>query len=139
MGGPAMRAMLGGHVDTSGGLFATAGLLKRHKKGKVAILAVAAAKRSKLVPDVPTFRELGVDFVYQLWRGFLALKGTPQDRIDIITKALYATMKDKSFKKLMKKVGSPANPLHGADFKKMIAAEHKQFGGIFKQLGLKKK
>jgi tripartite-type tricarboxylate transporter receptor subunit TctC len=66
-------------------------------------------------------------------------KGTPQDRIDIITAALYKTMKDKSFLKMMKAVGSPSNPLHGEAFKKMIAAEHKQFGGIFKKVGLKKK
>ncbi|HJO74863.1 MAG TPA: hypothetical protein QGH84_06595 [Rhodospirillales bacterium] len=52
-------------------------------------------------------------------------KGTPQDRIDIITAALYKTMKDKSFLKMMKAVGSPSNPLHGEAFKKMIAAEHK--------------
>ena len=138
-GGPAMRAMLGGHVDTSGGLFATAGTLSNYKKGKVAILAVAAAKRDPLAPDVPTFREEGVDFVYQLWRGFLAKKGTPQDRIDIIVDALYKTMKDKTFKRMMKAVGSPPNPLHGKAYKDMILAEHKQFGKIFQQVGVKKK
>jgi tripartite-type tricarboxylate transporter receptor subunit TctC len=138
-GGPAMRAMLGGHVDTSGGLFATAGTLSNYKKGKVAILAVAAAKRDPLAPDVPTFREQGVDFVYQLWRGFLAKKGTPQDRIDIIVDALYKTMKDKTFKRMMKAVGSPPNPLHGKAYKDMILAEHKQFGKIFQQVGVKKK
>lgn len=138
-GGPAMRAMLGGHVDTSGGLFATAGTLGRYKAGKVRILAVAAAERDKLIPDVPTFRELGVDFVYQLWRGFLAPKGTPQDRIDKIVAALDKTMKDKSFLRLMKAVGSPPNPLHGAAYKEMILAEHKQFGEIFEKVGVKKK
>ena len=138
-GGPAMRAMLGGHVDTSGGLFATAGTLSNYKKGKVAILAVAAAKRDPLAPDVPTFREQGVDFVYQLWRGFLAKKGTPQDRIDIIVDALYKTKKDKTFKRMMKAVGSPPNPLHGKAYKDMILAEHKQFGKIFQQVGVKKK
>jgi len=134
-----MRAMLGGHVDTSGGLFATAGTLGRYRAGKVNILGIAAKKRDKLAPDVPTFRELGVDFVYQLWRGFLAKKGTPQDHIDIIVAALSKTMKDKSFLRLMKSVGSPPNPLHGEAFKKMILAEHKQFGGIFKQVGVTKK
>ncbi len=138
-GGPSMRAMLGGHVDTSGGLFSTAGTLGRYRAGKVVILGIAAEKRDPLAPDVRTFRELGVDFVYQLWRGFLAKKGTPQDRIDIIVDALYKTMKDKTFKRLMKAVGSPPNPLHGKAYKDMILAEHKQFGKIFEQVGVKKK
>ena len=138
-GGPAIRAMLGGHIDTAGGLFASAGTLGRYKRGEVNILGIAAAERSKLVPKVATFREQGVNFVYQLWRGFMAKKGTPQDRIDIIVAALHKTMKDKTFLRLMKAVGSPPNPLDGAEFKNMILAEHKQFGEIFKQVGVKKK
>ncbi|MAV87016.1 MAG: hypothetical protein CMM67_02090 [Rhodospirillaceae bacterium] len=138
-GGPAIRSMLGGHVDTAGGLFASAGTLGRYKNGSVNILGIAAEKRDKLAPDVPTFREQGVDFVYQLWRGFMAKKGTPQDRIDIIVDALSKTMKDKTFLRLMKAVGSPPNPLHGKEFKNMILAEHKQFGAIFKQVGVTKK
>lgn len=138
-GGPAIRSMLGGHIETAGGLFASAGTLGRYKRGEVAILGIAAAERDKIVPNVPTFREMGVDFEYQLWRGFLAKKGTPQERIDIIVDALYKTMKDKTFLRLMKAVGSPPNPIHGEDFKKLIHAEHKQFGEIFKQVGVKKK
>jgi tripartite-type tricarboxylate transporter receptor subunit TctC len=138
-GGPAMRALLADKIDTAGGLFPSGGLLGRYRKGQVYILAAAAEERDKLAPDVPTYKELGVDFVYQLWRGFLAPKGTPQNRIDKITAALYKTVKDKSFLKLMKNVGSPPNPLHGEAYKKMIRAEHKQFGKIFEQVGLKKK
>ena len=139
-GGPAMKALFGGHVDTSGGLFATANTLGNYRNGKLSILAIASAERSKVVPEVPTFRELGVDFVYQLWRGFLVKQGTPQDRIDIILDALYKTMKDKTFLKLLKSIsGGGPNPSSGKEFKDMILAEHKQFGGIFKQVGVKKK
>ena len=48
-------------------------------KGKVRALAVAMDKRHPLLPDVPTFKELGVDWVDGAYRGIGVPKSTPPD------------------------------------------------------------
>ncbi|MDP7371890.1 MAG: tripartite tricarboxylate transporter substrate binding protein [Nitrospinota bacterium] len=138
-GGPGMRAMLGGHVDTAGGLPATGGLLGLHRAGKVQVLAVCAEKRNSLFPNVPTMKEKGVDFILHSWRTFMVPKGTPQDRIDILVGALKKVVKNKSFKKLLKKMGERPVPIYGAALKKKIRSEHARFGAIFKSIGVGKK
>ena len=50
-----------------------------NNKGKVRALAVAMEKRHPLMPDVPTFRELGVDWVDGAYRGIGVPKSTPAD------------------------------------------------------------
>jgi len=68
-------AVLGGHV--SGAMSYTAFAI--NQKGKVRALAVAMDKRHPLLPDVPTFRELGVDWVDGAYRGIGMPKSTPPD------------------------------------------------------------
>jgi tripartite-type tricarboxylate transporter receptor subunit TctC len=71
--GDLVMAVLGAHVDAamSYTVFAI------NNKGKVRALAVAMDKRHPLLPDVPTFRELGVDWVDGAYRGIGVPKSTP--------------------------------------------------------------
>lgn len=74
-GGPAITAILGNNAQvTTQSLSAT---LSHIKAGKLRPLANFAATRSKLLPDVPTLKELGYDAEYYLWVGLFAPKGTP--------------------------------------------------------------
>jgi tripartite-type tricarboxylate transporter receptor subunit TctC len=66
-------AVLGGHIDAA----MTYTAFAINNKGKVRALAVAMDKRHPLLPDVPTFRELGVDWVDGAYRGIGVPKSTP--------------------------------------------------------------
>ncbi len=68
-------AILGGQVD--GAMSYTAFAI--NNRGKVRALAVAMEKRHPLLPDVPTFRELGVDWVDGAYRGIGVPKSTPPE------------------------------------------------------------
>ena len=68
-------AVRGGQVD--GAMSYTAFAV--NNKGKVRALAVAMDKRHPLMPDVPTFRELGVDWVDGAYRGIGVPKSTPPE------------------------------------------------------------
>jgi tripartite-type tricarboxylate transporter receptor subunit TctC len=50
-----------------------------NNKGKVRALAVAMDKRHPLLPETPTFRELGIDWVDGAYRGIAVPKSTPAD------------------------------------------------------------
>jgi tripartite-type tricarboxylate transporter receptor subunit TctC len=71
--GDMTTAVFGGHV--SGAMTYTAFAV--NNKGKVRALAVAMEKRHPLMPDVPTFKELGVDWVDGAYRGIGMPKATP--------------------------------------------------------------
>ena len=73
--GDMTTAVIGGHVQ--GAMSYTAFAI--NNKGKVRALAVAMEKRHPLLPDVPTFRELGTDWVDGAYRGIGVPKSTPAE------------------------------------------------------------
>jgi tripartite-type tricarboxylate transporter receptor subunit TctC len=59
------------------------------KSGKVKPIATTMAKRSSVAPDVPTAAESGFPgMVYESWYGVWAPKGTPEDRLHLLNKAI---------------------------------------------------
>lgn len=78
---PAMNDIYGGLVD---GIFDGPSSMYRAHDGKLRAVAIAAEERHPFAPEVPTFRELGVDMVIGSWFGFFVPAGTPQDVQDRI-------------------------------------------------------
>jgi len=79
--GPNTTNLLGGHVTSS--FLSAFGAKKALPTGKVNLLAITSPKRSPLLPDVPSFDELGVKGIdFDSWGGFFAPIGTPQAAID---------------------------------------------------------
>jgi tripartite-type tricarboxylate transporter receptor subunit TctC len=73
--GPAITDMLGGQVDS---FFATASpLVNQVRQGQLRLLAITGDKRNPAIPDVPTFKELGVNVPVTQWYGLVAPAGTP--------------------------------------------------------------
>ena len=88
-GGALMPDLIGGSIQAAMTEFSTA--LPLHKAGKARIIAIAAAQRSKLAPDIATFIEGGVkDFTAQSYIGILAPAGTPAAIIAQLQKAILA-------------------------------------------------
>jgi tripartite-type tricarboxylate transporter receptor subunit TctC len=133
-GGPALLAILGGHVDTS--INPLAQTLPHIKAGKLRALAVLDTKRENDLPDVPTAKEQGFDVVYTLWRGVLAPKGTPRPIIEKLAMAFKQMTDDKSFRALVKQLGDDVNYLGTDEFEKVWRAEyesHKELGRFYKK------
>jgi tripartite-type tricarboxylate transporter receptor subunit TctC len=84
--GPAITDMLGGQIDT---FFATASpLIGQVRQGQLRLLAITGAKRNPAIPDVPTFRELGVNVPVTQWYGLVAPAGTPEAAIKVLSQHL---------------------------------------------------
>lgn len=84
---PALVDLLGGHVDLSfQGPLAVLGLLR---EGRVKALGYGGERRSKVLPDVPTFAEGGVSgYQLKIWFGLLAPPRTPQEIVDHLSAAI---------------------------------------------------
>jgi tripartite-type tricarboxylate transporter receptor subunit TctC len=99
--GDMTTAVVGGHVQ--GAMSYTAFAI--NNKGKVRALAVAMEKRHPLLPDVPTFRELGTDWIDGAYRGIGVPKSTPAEAKKRLSD-LWATLNaDPEMKELAAKSG----------------------------------
>src|SRR3954466_1743811 len=85
--GPAVADLVGGRVQI---MFDAAPSLIQHvRSGKLRVLAAASAERNRLVPEAPTFAELGQpQIAVSLWYGMLAPAGTPRPVIDKLNGAI---------------------------------------------------
>jgi tripartite-type tricarboxylate transporter receptor subunit TctC len=87
----AVTAVVRGDVDM---YFAPVNLSKEMAEaGKVRAIASATAARIPDMPNVPTFREAGLDLVYDSWFGLLAPSGTPRPVIEKINRDVVAILK----------------------------------------------
>ncbi|MET0185564.1 MAG: tripartite tricarboxylate transporter substrate binding protein [Achromobacter sp.] len=84
---PAVQDLIGGQIPMS---FETALVALPHvASGKIRALAVTSAKRTQVMPDVPTMQEAGVaGFDVSSWQGIYAPAGTPKPVVDKLNKAL---------------------------------------------------
>jgi tripartite-type tricarboxylate transporter receptor subunit TctC len=96
-GAPAMSDLLGGQVDATFMNINTG--LANIKAGKLRALAITSAKRSPLLPDVPTMEESGLKGVtVYSWQAFAAPKGLPADVKAKLHEALVAGLNDPTIK-----------------------------------------
>ncbi|ODT81515.1 MAG: hypothetical protein ABS76_11795 [Pelagibacterium sp. SCN 64-44] len=77
--GEVLGALLGGHVDIQFGN--PAEILGQVEAGELVPLAVSSPERSALLPDVPTFKELGVDVELTMTRGVIMPKDVPPEAV----------------------------------------------------------
>jgi len=90
--GPAITDMLGGQIDML--VTPTSPQVTLVRQGGLRLLAVSGETRSPGLPDVPTFKELGVDMTMMQWYGLVAPAGTPEDVLQILSHHLSLALKD---------------------------------------------
>ena len=97
-----------------------------------------AEKRLTGYPDVPSTYELGYEVKTSTTRGYWVLKGTPQDRIEILSKAMVKAMKHKIFVNYLKSAGlTPEDSVAGYKvWDKQIKEEYAKAVSALKELGL---
>jgi tripartite-type tricarboxylate transporter receptor subunit TctC len=133
-GGPALVAVLGGHVDVSG-LF-SAQTLPHIQAGKLRALAVTDTERDPSLRDVPTCKEAGVNMVYLMWRGVLAPKGTPRGIVDKLAEAFKKMAWNKSVVPMITQLGDEIHFMGPDDFARAWREEYqtqKELAKIFKK------
>jgi tripartite-type tricarboxylate transporter receptor subunit TctC len=123
-GGPAIMAILGNNAQvTTQSVSAT---LPHIKAGKLRPLAIFSANRSKLLPDVPTLRELGYDVEYYLWVGIFAPKATQPDIATTLRAAIGKAAQSDQFKTTLANVGQELDYLDGPDFQRFWEIDGKR-------------
>ena len=114
-GGPALTALLGGQVHALASGPAPA--VGQIKAGKMRALASWSTERLPLMPDVPTFKELGYDAEFYIWSGVFAPAAIPTPVLDRLRAAVREAATSPEFKGAMEKVQTPVSYLDAPAFR----------------------
>lgn len=107
------------------------------KTGKVRALAVTTKERLKVLPDLPTYTELGYPDVDIFgWRGVIGPKGLPKEIVDKWAKAVQETMERKGWLKMVKAVGDVPRYMGPEEFTKHIQADFERYRQMATDLGI---
>ena len=131
--GPALTALLGGHVDTLAS--GPAVVIPQIKAGKIRPLAGWGAKRVAALPDVATFKELGYDIEFYIWAGLFAPRGTSPAVMKTIRESVKRAVDTAEFKTAMDKLQTPIAYLDAPEFQKFWDKDAKMLADAIKRLG----
>lgn len=133
--GQAVTALLGGHVDA---IIAAPFEVDAHvRAGTVRVLGVMAQEPSPLLPDVPTFPSLGYpELTIDAWGGFLAPRGLPPDRRELITSALLDVLRSEDFERFARERGLDVEVVTGDAFETFVRRETERFRELVERAGL---
>ena len=134
--GPMMQDLLGGNVDMAfDGMGTSAAQIAA---GKLRPLAVSSAKRSPVIPDVPTLTELGLpDFDVTSWYAVWVPKGVPKDIQDKLHAALVKALQDPDIKSIWDKQGATVGGQSPAELARFVRAEVERWSKVVKAGNIK--
>jgi tripartite-type tricarboxylate transporter receptor subunit TctC len=131
---PALTDALGGHVPMV--FDSTVAIVPHLKAGKLRPIAISSAKRSPLLPDVPTFAEAGLRGVESYaWYGFFGRAGTPRQIIDKLNVTALKVLKGPDFQNVYRETGSEYVGSSPEEFAKFIKAEAAKWAKVVKESG----
>ncbi len=116
----------------------TSAIIGQIKSGQIKALAVATAKRSDLIPDVPTMAEAGMpDFDTPLWFGLVAPAGTPRPVIDKLAAAAKQAMHAPDTVDLLRKQGFAPEDMGPDQFGAFIKSEITRWSAVVSAANIK--
>jgi len=134
-GGPAHDAFAAGMEDVIIGGYSDNGDLVT--SGKAIPIAVASESRSPINSMVPTLKEKGYDVVLMEWRGVMAPKGTPADRIKTLSDGFKAALEVQSWKDFITSTNAINLYLDPSAFRNFLSSEDARMNALITELGLK--
>lgn len=134
-GGPATTAMVGGQVDVGPGH--PSELMPHVKGGRLRILATATPERDPSLPEVPTLKELGINFTNPgSLKGVAMPKGTPAEIVKFYEETFKKISEDPEFKKGMADAFQPVMYKNSADFGALIKSTFDTYTQMIKDLNI---
>jgi tripartite-type tricarboxylate transporter receptor subunit TctC len=132
---PALTDMLGGQVQAMFGTMPAS--IEYVRAGKLRPLAVTSARRSELLPDLPTVGDFVPGYETSALQGVGAPRNTPAEIINKLNKEINAGLADPKIKTRVADMGGTVLAGSPADFGKLIADETEKWGKVVKFSGAK--
>ena len=137
-GGPALNALIGGQIQL---LFLSLPASQGQvKAGRAKALGVTSAKRSPVLPDVPTLAESGVPgYAATNWYGMLAPAGTPKAIVAELNKEVVAALRNQQTARMIANRGAEAEGTSSEEFGQYLRSEIAKWSKVIKDAGVKQR
>jgi tripartite-type tricarboxylate transporter receptor subunit TctC len=132
----AVATVLGEKIEAS--IQLPAEIVSQVRGNQVRILAVTGETRLPSMPDVPTFKEKGIDMTLSLWRGIAVPKGAPDSTIARLETAFKAAAESPEFRGFAHELGASIEFRGAKAFDQFIAVQDKELADLMDQIGMKK-
>ena len=104
-GAPLVQDLLAGQIPA--GVSSLTEYIEHHRAGKVNVLAISGATRSKVAPEIPTFQELGLKGIDKNpWLAFVGPKDMPREFVDRFTRAVAVVLRNPEVVERLAKLGN---------------------------------
>jgi tripartite-type tricarboxylate transporter receptor subunit TctC len=134
--GDAVTAIIAGQVQ--GAFVTTAMAAPQLASGKMRALAITGSERTKMLGDIPTFREQDMPNVdFGAWFAFFAPKGTPVEALDVLNQKTTAALKAESVRKLLEGNGFVIVGSTREQLGELLVTEQKRWADVVKKTGFK--
>jgi tripartite-type tricarboxylate transporter receptor subunit TctC len=124
---PAKNDVIAGVVD---GIFDGTSSMPLARNGALRAIAIASAQRHPAAPEVPTFRELGVDLLYATWYGMLLPARTPQPTADQLNADIRTALADPAVQAAIAETGLQLSPGTPQQFAAFLGAESRKLQAL---------
>lgn len=129
---PLQTALMGGHVDA---VFSNSTMMVS-SKDEIKVLAIGSEKRMNPLADVPTFKELGMEFYPRIARGAMAPKAVPKEILKRLEKAFLDTISKPEFIAKMEAAGFVPQVWGIEDSQKYLESEAKLLNKLIQEFDL---
>lgn len=125
-GGPSITGLIGGETDLSFAQYPT--VIQHIKSGRIRVLAVLSAKRTKLLPDVPTVAEGGVpEYHADGWQGLFGPAKLPREIVARLDGEVTRIVLSKEFNEAANAQGAEVDLLGPAEFREYVRSDFAQW------------
>ncbi len=134
---PSMQDLVGGKIDYM--VDQSLNVIPQIKAGTIKAYAVAAPVRLKSLPDVPTTKEAGIDFIFSAWNAMVGPKGLPKEAVDALTVAVNKALDDPAIIAKYEDLGSTtptAADRGAAGLQKLVESEVARITPVLKAAGV---
>jgi len=134
-GGPALTDLLGGQVQAY--MPTLVSCIEHIRAGKFRTLAVTAASRASVLPDIPALGEFVPGYDATLWWGIAARKGTPADILQKLNTEINAGLANPALSGRIAELGDAAFASSREDFARVIADDTTKWGNVIRAAGIR--
>lgn len=135
-GAPMVQDLLAGQVPIA--IASMTELIEHHRAGKVRILASSGQARSRIAPEIPTFKELGFEGIDKNpWLAFFGPKGLPPEFVAQFDAAMKDVLAQPELQERLAKMGNEVTPAPAREVQQWVADASRHWGQVIRDSGFK--
>jgi tripartite-type tricarboxylate transporter receptor subunit TctC len=100
------------------------------------IIAISSPDRLKTAPEIPTLKEMGLNFVRFGWLGICAAAGTPQPIIDLLNRSITSIVDTPEYRSLIENAGSIAIASTPSELNRVMIQTYDETAATIREFGL---